>query len=114
MYRKRVRVGVFFLLAVFLVTLIGCGVSKKEYNALLEEKTSLEGKSKLLSTLNSDLRDEVKGLRKEKATLAESLKTAVSEKDALKVQYDKLLNEVTTLTTTVDKLTAENKALKDL
>ena len=76
-----------------LVTVIGCGVSKDKYEALLNDKIMLEEKASVLAKAKDALKNEYDGLLAEKMNLATQLETAINEKAALKVEYDKILDE---------------------
>jgi predicted nuclease with TOPRIM domain len=92
-----------------LVTVMGCGVSKDKYEALLNDKIMLEEKASVLAKAKDALKNEYDGLLAEKMNLATQLETAINEKAALKVEYDKILDEKIALKAAYDKLLAESK-----
>ncbi len=111
---KSIRiVGLFVILIAFVsLILVGCGVSKNKYEALLNEKIALEEKVVALAKSKDALKDEYDNLLKEKMDLATNLKTLTNEKAALKGEYDKLLDEKITLKAAYDKLVAESQELQ--
>ena len=106
----------FFLLvaaAVSLVSLAGCGVPKDKYEAVLNEKITLEEKVSVLTSSKDALKKEYDNLLKDKMDLATKMETMTNEKTALKGEYDKILDEKIALKAAYDKLLAENKDLQD-
>ncbi|MFA6079591.1 MAG: hypothetical protein WC779_07610 [Candidatus Omnitrophota bacterium] len=95
------------------VTLAGCGVSNDKYEALLNEKITLEEKANVITKSRDALKNEYDGLLKEKMDLETKLEVFNNEKNALKGEYDKLLDEKISLKAAYDKLLADNKGLKD-
>lgn len=96
-----------------LVAVVGCGVSRDKYEALLNEKIALEEKASVLAKAKEALKAEYDNLLAEKMDTATKLETAMNEKAALKAEYDKILDEKISLKAAYDKLVAENKALQD-
>lgn len=94
------------LMAVISFSLIGCGVSKNKYEALLNEKIALEEKLNLLTKSRDALRGEYEALLKEKMDLASKVETLANEKSALKSEYDKILDEKVSLKAAYDKVAA--------
>ena len=107
------RFATLVIILAFLVSLVGCGISKDKYEALLNEKIALEEKVNILTKSKDALKNEYDNLLKEKMDLATKLETLSNEKSALKGEYDKLLDEKITLKAAHDKLIAENKELQD-
>ncbi len=93
--------------------ILGCGVSKDKYEALLNEKITLEEKVGVAMKAKDALKAEYDNLLAEKMETATKLETATNEKAALKAEYDKILDEKISLKAAYDKLVAENKALQD-
>lgn len=108
---KSVRLVTLFIIFLSLVALVGCGVSKDKYEALLNEKIALEEKVGVLSTAKDALKNEYDNLLKEKMDLATKLETITNEKTALKGEYDKLLDEKIALKAIYDKLLADTKGV---
>ena len=100
-------------MVVSLATILGCGVSKGKYEALLNEKIALEEKVTEAMKAKDALKAEYDNLLTEKMETATKLETATNEKAALKAEYDKILDEKISLKAAYDKLAAENKALQD-
>ncbi len=96
-----------------LVAVVGCGVPKDKYEALLNEKIALEEKASVLTKAREALKAEYDNLLSEKMDASTKLETAVNERAALKAEYDKILDEKIALKAAYDKLVAENKALQD-
>jgi predicted nuclease with TOPRIM domain len=110
---KNIRFAALLCMLVALTASAGCGVPKDKYEALLNEKISLEEKANVLARSKDALKKEYDSLLTEKMDLATKLETASSEKAALKGEYDKLLDEKIALKASYDKLIAENKDLLD-
>ena len=98
-----------FVLAVGLVSLAGCGVSKDKYTAVLNEKIALEEKVNVLAKSKDALKAEYDSLLKEKMDLATKVEILTNEKNALKGEYDKILDEKITLKALYDKLQSDLK-----
>jgi len=102
------------IIAIFFVTVVaGCGVSKNKYEALLNEKITLEEKVSVLEKSKDALKNEYDNLLKEKMDIDVRLTTSMNEKTALKGEYDKLLDEKIVLRAAYDKLLVENKDLRN-
>lgn len=99
-----------FILVVSIIAMAGCGVSKKKYEALLNEKIALEEKVTILTQAKDALKNEYDNLLKEKMDLATKLETVSNEKTAMKGEYDKILDEKITIKANYDKLLADTKA----
>jgi len=97
----------------FAMTLSGCGVSTKKYEALQNEKIALEEKCAVLMKAKDALKNEYDYLLKEKMDIATRLEALTNEKKALKDEYDKILEEKISLKASYDKLLADNKAFRD-
>jgi hypothetical protein len=97
----------------FVCALSGCGVSKKKYDALLNEKIALEEKSGVLARAKDALKNEYDNLLKDKMDLATRFEALTNEKKALKDEYDKILDEKISLKAAYDKLLAESKGAKE-
>lgn len=110
---KVIRMAGVAMLAISLFGVIGCGVAKDKYNALVNEKIALEEKVSVLARSKEALKNEYDNLLKEKMDLAIKLEAAVNEKGAMKGEYDKILDEKITLKANYDKLLGENKDLQD-
>lgn len=110
---KLTKLGLFFIVAVSLIGLAGCGVSKEKYESLLNEKIALEEKVSVAVKSKDALKNEYDNLLKDKMDLATKLETITNEKSALKGEYDKILDEKITLKAAYDKLLAGDKELKD-
>ena len=98
------------LIAVISFSLVGCGVSKNNYETLLNEKIALEEKLNLLTRSRDGLRSEYENLLKDKMDLASKVETLTNEKNALKDEYDKLLDEKVSLKAAYDKVSAPKEA----
>ena len=106
---KSVRLVALCVVFLSLVSLVGCGVSKDKYEALLNEKITLEEKANALTTARDALKNEYDNILKEKMDLATKFETMTNEKAALKGEYDKILDEKIALKTAYDKLQAEGQ-----
>jgi len=95
------------------IALAGCGVSNDKYEALLNEKITLEEKASVITKSRDALKNEYDSLLKDKMDLETKLEIFTNEKNALKGEYDKLLDEKISLKAAYDKLQSENKGLKD-
>ena len=102
-----------FIIFVSLVALIGCGVSKNKYETLLNDKIALEEKVNVLTKSKDALKNEYDNILKEKMDIATKAETLTNERAALKSEYDKILDEKIVLKAAYDKLSAENKDLRD-
>ena len=96
------------------LVLIGCGVPKDKYEAVLNEKIVLEEKVSVLIRAKEALKNEYDTLLNEKMDVATKLETAVNEKAALKSEYDKLLDEKISLKASYDKLQAQMNAAQEI
>ena len=110
---KFTKFFILFVTAISLVSLAGCGVPKDKYEALLNEKITLEEKVTVLTASKDALKKEYDNLLKDKMDIATKLETLTNEKTAMKGEYDKILDEKITLKAAYDKLLAENKDLQD-
>lgn len=110
---KYAKLTLVLAIAVSLISLAGCGVPKDKYEALLNEKISLEEKVTVLTTSKDALKKEYDNLLNEKMDLATKVEVLTNEKTALKGEYDKILDEKIALKASYDKLVAENKDLQD-
>lgn len=108
---RSVRLVALFTALISIVCLSGCGVSKDKYEALLNEKISLEEKVSVLTTAKDALKNEYDNLLQEKMDTATKLETVTNEKAALKGEYDKLLDEKIALKAAYDKLLADTKGV---
>lgn len=106
-------VGMCCMVASLAGLLIGCGVPKDKYEAVLNEKIILEEKVGVLTKAKEALKNEYDSLLNDKMDLSAKVETLTNEKAALKSEYDKLLDEKITLKAAYDKLLAENKAAQD-
>jgi len=97
----------------FAVTLSGCGISAKKYEALQNEKIVLEEKCAVLIKAKDALKNEYDYLLKEKMDIATRLEELTNERKALKDEYDKILEEKISLKASYDKLLADSKAFRD-
>jgi predicted nuclease with TOPRIM domain len=93
--------------------LIGCGVPKDKYEAVLNDKIVLEEKVAVLTKAKDALKNEYDALLNDKMDIATKLETAINERAALKSEYDKLLDEKISLKASYDKLQAEMKAVQE-
>lgn len=109
---KSVRLAGLFVIAVSILALVGCGVSKDKYDALLGEKITLDEKVSVLTKAKDALKNEYDNLLKEKMDLATKIETLANEKTALKGEYDKILDEKVVLKAAYDKLLAGNQELQ--
>ena len=94
------------------IGLVGCGVPKDKYEALLNDKVILEEKVTVLVKAKDALKNEYDNLLKEKMDLATKLEVVTNEKAALKNEYDKILDEKISAKAAYDKLltdTAKDK-----
>ncbi len=94
------------------VLLVGCGVPKDKYKAVLNEKIALEEKVTIVTMAKDALKNEYDMLLNEKMDQATKLERAINEKAALKVEYDKLLDEKISLKAAYDKLLAESRSTR--
>lgn len=106
---RSLRLAVLFVTFISLVGIVGCGVSKDKYEALLNEKIALEEKVAALTTAKDALKNEYDNILKEKMDVATKLETVTNEKTALKGEYDKILDEKISVKAAYDKLLAETK-----
>ncbi len=107
-------VGLFLMVISLTAVLIGCGVPKDKYEAVVNEKIVLEEKVSVLTKAKDALKNEYDTLLNEKMDIATKLETAINEKAALKSEYDKLLDEKISLKAAYDKLQAETKAAQEV
>ncbi|MFA6142032.1 MAG: hypothetical protein WC738_01910 [Candidatus Omnitrophota bacterium] len=105
------RLIALFVVVIFMAGIVGCGVSKDKYEALLNEKIALEEKVSALATAKDALKNEYDNLLKEKMDVATKLETVTNEKTALKGEYDKILDEKISVKAAYDKLLAETKGV---
>lgn len=103
------RLVALFVVLISLAGIVGCGVSKDKYEALLNEKITLEEKVAVLATAKDALKNEYDNLLKEKMDVATKLETVTNEKTALKGEYDKILDEKISVKAAYDKLLAETR-----
>lgn len=103
-HQRFLKPAILLILVVFLSTLIGCGVSKNKYEALLNEKIALEEKLDLITKSRDALRAEYENLLKEKIGLSVKLETETNEKNALRGEYNKLLDEKVALKASYNKI----------
>ena len=108
---KSAKFFMLFVAAVSLISLVGCGVPKDKYEALLNEKIALEEKVTVLTASKDALKKEYDNLLKDKMDLATKMETLTNEKTALKGEYDKLLDEKVALKAAYDKLQQDTKGL---
>lgn len=94
--------------------LIGCGVPRDKYEAVLNEKIILEEKVAVMMKAKDALKNEYDALLNEKMDQATKLETSINEKAALKAEYDKLLDEKISLKAAYDKLLAESRAVQEI
>ena len=106
---KSVKVFLLFVTAISLVSLTGCGVPKDKYEALLNEKITLEEKVTVLTASKDALKKEYDNLLKDKMDIATKMETMTNEKTAMKGEYDKILDEKIALKAAYDSLLAESK-----
>ena len=110
---KSVKFFILFVTAISLVSLAGCGVPKDKYEALLNEKITLEEKVTVLVASKDALKKEYDNLLKDKMDLATKMETMINEKTAMKGEYDKILDEKVALKAAYDKLLADSKQSPD-
>ena len=103
---------VLFAMALSLVSLVGCGVSKDKYESVLNEKIGLEEKASSLEKAKEALKNEYESVLKEKMDLTAQIATLTSERAALKGEYDKILEEKISLKAAYDKLQADLRAAR--
>lgn len=108
---KLIKLLVLVAVCVSLAGVVGCGISKDKYNALLNDKIMLEEKVSVLTKSRDALKNEYDALLKDKMDLSIQVQTLVSEKSALKQEYDKILDEKVALKAEFDKLQASNQEL---
>ena len=104
------KMVVVFVMALSLVSMAGCGVSKSKYESILKEKIGLEEKVSSLEKAKEALKNEYENVLKEKMGLTAEIATMTSERAALKGEYDKILEEKISLKAAYDKLQAELRA----
>ena len=104
------KMVVVFVMALSLVSMAGCGVSKGKYESILNEKIGLEEKVSSLEKAKEALKNEYGNVLKEKMDLTAEMATMTSERAALKGEYDKILEEKISLKAAYDKLQAELRA----
>ena len=109
---KLLNIVLAVLVCFSLVAVVGCGVSKDKYNALLNDKIMLEEKVNVLTKARDALKNEYDLLLKDKIDLAAQVQTLASEKTALKGEYDKILDEKIALKAEYDKLQAANQEMQ--
>ena len=105
-----IRMAALVFVSVCLLSLVGCGVAKDKYEALLNEKIALEEKVNVLTTSKDALKEEYDNLLKEKMGLEKQLEIVSNEKIALKGEYDKILDEKISVRAAYDKLIADTAA----
>jgi len=110
--REHLKFLITAAVVVSLFSLTGCGVSKAKYEALVNEKITLEEKVAALTTAKDALKNEYDNLLNEKMDLATKVTTLANEKAALKGEYDKILDEKITLKAAYDKLVAETQGVQ--
>jgi len=104
-------VGLFCML-LSLVAVVGCGVPKDKYEALLNDKIMLEERAGVLMKAKDALKREYDNLLSEKMELSTKSETLANEKNALKGEYDKLLDEKVVLKAAYDKLLSDSKGMQ--
>ena len=77
---KSAKFFMLFAAAVSLIALAGCGVPKDKYEALLNEKITLEEKVTVLTASKDALKKEYDNLLKDKMDLATKMETLTNEK----------------------------------
>jgi len=110
---KYLKFAVLLVAAMTMISMTGCGVPKDKYEALLNEKITLEEKVTVLAASKDALKKEYDNLLKDKMDLATKLETVNNEKTALKGEYDKILDEKISIKAAYDKLVADSKELQD-
>ena len=101
-----------FLLVLFVLLLVGCGVSKSQYEQVIHQKDDLEGQ---VAKLNGDfqkLQKEHEALLVQKETLQSELEKVKGEKEALRVEYDRVLNDKISLKSEYDRLLREKQVIE--
>jgi predicted component of type VI protein secretion system len=106
---KKMKLAALACMALSLIAVAGCGVSKEKYDALLNEKIVLEEKVSVLTGSRDALKKEYDNLLGEKMALGVKAETLTNEKAALKGEYDKILDEKIALKAAYDKLLAESR-----
>ncbi|PIR65388.1 MAG: hypothetical protein COW11_05325 [Candidatus Omnitrophica bacterium CG12_big_fil_rev_8_21_14_0_65_43_15] len=101
------------ILAVFVFTLNGCGVSKNKYDELVKENKATQDKLALALSEKDAFKAEHDKILNEKIALKTSYDTLFSEKLALKAEYDKILQEKVGFSIQVDTLTSEKNKLQE-
>ncbi len=102
-------VVVLLVLCLSLASRAGCSVSKDKYEALLNEKVTLEEKVGILTTARDAIKNEYDNLLNEKMNLAAKLEVVTNEKAVLKSEYDKILDEKIAVKAAYDTLLAESR-----
>ena len=98
------------LLILFLAT--GCGVSKDKYNQLMREKQAVNDQLTMVTTEKSKLQKEHEALNKDLADTRTKLENVLGEKQALRQEYDRLVDEKISLKNDHDRLLREKQVLE--
>ena len=101
-----------FLLALFVLFLVGCGVSKSRFEEVVRQKDGLEDQ---VTKLNGDLQKLQKdheALLAQKEGLQGEFEKVKGEKEALRVEYDRVLNDKISLKSEYDRLLREKQVLE--
>ena len=100
------------LLALFLFVLVGCGVSKSQYEQVVRQKDDLEDQVTKLNGELQKLQKDHEAVLAQKEGLQSEFEKAKGEKEALRLEYDRALNEKISLKSEYDRLLREKQVLE--
>ena len=100
------------LLALSVLFLVGCGISKGQYEQVIRQKEDAEEKLMTLTEEHKTLQKGHEALLAQKEGLQQELEKARGEKDALRVEYDKILSDKVSLKSDYDRLLREKQVLE--
>lgn len=101
-----------WIFALLLLLTAGCGVPKEKYNQLMREKQALNDQLTMAQTEKSNLQKENGALTQELADARAKLEEALGEKQALREEYDRLVDEKISLKNDHDRLLREKQVLE--
>ena len=102
----------FWVFVLFLFLATGCGVSKNKYNELMREKQALNDQLTMVTTEKNRLQKENEALNKDLADARTKLENVLGEKQALRQEYDRLVDEKISLKNDHDRLLREKQVLE--
>ena len=102
----------FWVLVLFLFLTTGCGVSKDKYNQLMREKQAVNDQLTIVTTEKGKLQKENEALNKDLTDARAKLENVLGEKQALRQEYDRLVDEKISLKNEHDRVLREKQVLE--